>query len=521
MKFVVQEWQGKVKATKEFPHVVLSQDNWDDYGYKTTFHATLHLSDTEQIDLGNVKILRKDQTSGFTTMPKLPFEELGKEYASSGGDISYYEKLFKLGRNTFRRILRGVRDVAYDDGIKAEFEDLEGFRVSLLRFGGAERTLADAAKLLKTPKALPKRKSIGFKVRFKTQVSKGSSPFIIDLDFRRKGVLPNRMNAIIGYNGTGKTRLLSNLAIVASGYGYDNKEDMLDRTAGRFLDVQPPFKSVVVVSYSAFDTFVIPGNTQIERKRLEDRGDIFGYVYCGLREQTEVPGSKKTAYRLKTPEEVETEFLTALSRVRDSGRRGTLLEVLKPLLRDPSFQRIGLSNLYQHAENDEAVVALFRQLSSGHKAALKIVAELTAHMSENAPTLVLIDEPETHLHPPLLAALLKSIRSCLERLDGYAVIATHSPVVLQETPSRYVHVLRRVAERSKISRTSIETFGESISVITQEVFKLGDGTTDWHDTLSVLARQHSLEEIEAMFGAPLGFAARSYILGVSEDEDDS
>jgi hypothetical protein len=519
VKFTVQSWKGALKAVKEYPHVVLIQDNWDDYGYKTTFHAVLHLSADDQVDLGDIKILRKDQTKGFTELPKAPFEHLGKKYASTGGGPSYYETLYKQKKTIARAYLRGIRDVAFSDTIKADFEDHEGFRVSLLRFAGAERTLEDAAKLFKAPKPLPKKKSAGFRAKFKTSLSKGSNSFVIDFDFRRKGMLPNRTNVIIGYNGTGKTRLLSNLAVVASGYGYANKEDMLDRAAGRFIDSQPPFKTVVVVSYSAFDTFVIPGTNEIERKRLEDSVDLFGYVYCGLRERTEDSSAKKPTYRLKTLEEVEAEFLMALHRIRKSGRRDTFLEILKPLLRDPSFHRIGLSNLYVHATDDDEVVKLFRQLSSGHKSVLKIVAELTAYMSETDPTLVLLDEPETHLHPPLLTALLKSIRSCLDRFDGYAVIATHSPVVLQETPSRYVHVLRRVADSSKIGNLSIETFGESIGVITEDVFNLGDGTTDWHSTLDALAAQYDLERIEELFGRSLGFAARSYVLAATDDED--
>lgn len=519
MKFCVQAWKGALKAVKEYPHVILTQDNWDDYGYKTTFHAVLHLSADDQVDLGDIKILRKDQTKGFTELPKSPFEKLGKEYASTGGGPSYYETLYKQKRTTARAYLRGIRDVAFSDTVKADFEDLEGFKVSLLRFAGAERTLADAAKLFKEPKPLLKKQSAGFRVKFKTSVSKDSDSFVVDFDFRRKGILPNRTNVIIGYNGTGKTRLLSNLAIVASGYGYANKIDMVNRAAGRFIDAQPPFKTVVVVSYSAFDTFVIPGTNETERKRLEGSADLFGYVYCGLREQTEESSEKNPTYRLKTPEEVETEFLSALRRIRKSGRRDTFLVILKPLLRDPSFHLIGLSNLYVHATDDDDVVKLFRQLSSGHKSVLKIVAELTAHMSESGPTLVLVDEPETHLHPPLLTALLKSIRNCLDRFDGYAVIATHSPVVLQETPSRYVHVLRRVADSSKIGNVSIETFGESIGVITEDVFNLGDGTTDWHGTLDALASQYNLEGIEGMFGRPLGFAARSYVLAATDDED--
>ena len=150
----------------------------------------------------------------------------------------------------------------------------------------------------------------------------------------------------------------------------------------------------------------------------------------------------------------------------------------------PPFSALVCTALYAH-QDTRRNAELFRRLSSGHKVVLKIVTELTAYMGDDKPTLVLIDEPATHLDPPLLAALLKSVRACLDQFDGYAILATHSPVVLQETPSRYVNVLRRMGDqiRCVLTRRSIETFGESIGVITQDVFNLDDGSTDWHDTL--------------------------------------
>lgn len=517
MRFVVKFKSGDSPTTNRFPYAVLAQDNWDDYGYKTTFQVTLHLSAEESYDLGNIKIIEVGQEGGYTTMPKRSFSELSQRHASLGADLNYYETIYKLGREVFEPYFSGMRDIAFDDEIKAAVEDSEAYRVSLLRFSGAERTISDAARLLRAQHLPTRRRSAGFRVKFKTQVASHSNTFTVEFDFRRRGRLPNRINALIGYNGTGKTQLLSNLAIVASGYGYDSKEDLLGRTAGRFVDTTPPFKTVVVVSYSAFDTFVIPGRTAVEKKRLQESGEIFGYVYCGLRELADDSASKRErAYRLRTPAEIEAEFLSALARVRQADRLDRLLEILKPLLQDASFQRIGLTQMY--ASHDEAELGkLFRGLSSGHKIVLKIATELTAHISGTEPTLVLIDEPETHLHPPLLAALLKSIRQCLEEFDGYAIIATHSPVVLQETPAKYVQVLRRAADSSRVDEPSVETFGESIGVITQEVFNLGDGSTDWHETLKALASRHSLEEIETMFGRKLGFAARSYVLSVRDE----
>lgn len=37
------------RRLRTFPYVVLVHDNWDDYGYKTTFSATLHRSDRERL----------------------------------------------------------------------------------------------------------------------------------------------------------------------------------------------------------------------------------------------------------------------------------------------------------------------------------------------------------------------------------------------------------------------------------------------------------------------------------------
>ncbi|GKS88658.1 AAA family ATPase [Xanthomonas campestris pv. raphani] len=516
MRFVVEFREGDSPTTNRYPHAVLVQDNWDDYGYKSTFQVTLHLSATEVIELGSIKIIQGTSTGGYTKMPRESFAQLPEGHASLGADLEYYETLYKLGPDVFRPYLKGLRDVAFNDEAKANVEDSEGYRVSMLRFSGAERTIADATRLLRATTLPTKRRSAGFRVKFKTRVASNSNSFTVQFDFRRRGILPNRINALIGYNGTGKTRLLSNLAIVASGYGYSTKEDVLQDAAGRFVGTAPPFKTVVVISYSAFDTFVIPGQNQVEKDRLQHEGELFGYVYCGLRERSGNAMHGEQTYRLKTPAEIQVEFLSALSRVREAERLQNLLDVLKPLLRDPSFQRIGLTQLYANYDDDD-ISGLFQSLSSGHKVVLKIVTELTAHISGSEPTLVLIDEPETHLHPPLLAAFLKSVRACLEIFDGYAIIATHSPVVLQETPSKYVRVLRRAADQNRIVAPAIETFAETIGVITQEVFNLGDGSTDWHETLKTLARRNTLNEIEEMFGTRLGFTARSYVLSIRDD----
>ena len=516
MKFIVHPYRGDEPRRPTPPFVRLVRDNWDDYGYKTTFGAELHLAADDMVKLGSVKILKQDQTDGYTPLPKEPFERLGLTYCSLGQDLEYYEQLFKRGPSVYEAYLRRLSDVVFDDEVRARFEDSEGYKVSLLRFSGAMQALKDAPKLFRQQTRKRRRRGEGFQIKFKTRLADEASPVTVAFDFRRQGALPNRINAIIGYNGTGKTQLLSNLATVASGYGYHSKEDAFAERAGRFVGAPPPVQRVVVVSYSAFDTFEIPGRDAMEQERVDAEGGLFGYVYCGLRERIREK-SDAWSYRLKTPTEVRDEFLSALGRIREAERTDEFLEVLRPLLQDASFQRVGLTKLY--ADSKSSVhKELFDVLSAGHKVVLKIVSQLTAHVDDKRPTLVIIDEPEAHLHPPLLAALLHSIRTCLDRFDAYAVVATHSPVVLQETPSRFVQILRRFGNRSVVEAPSIETFGENIGVLTQEVFNLDDGSTDWHATLRELAGTLSLTEIEDLFGRRLGFGPRSYVLSLQDDD---
>lgn len=490
---------------------MLREDSWDDFGYKTTFNVEIHITRTEIREIGTTKIIALQQESGRTPMPKAVFETLGPEYCSLGQSSDYYEELLKCGRQVFEPFLRGLSDAVFDDRIKSRFEDSDGFKTSLTRFGAAEAALSECPSLFARHRPATQ---VGNAPTFtlKTRVSETAEPITVDFDFRPNEQLPNRVIALIGYNGTGKTQLLSRLAAAVSGFGLGNKAAHLANRVDRFVGTPPKFGHVVVVSYSAFDTFQIPGKNKSERERVDVKGEIFGYVYCGLREH-ETKAKHPWSYRLKTTDEIHADFAKAIGRINETSVRHEFMQALLPLIKDTSFNRIGLTQLTVDSET-ESFVELFASLSAGHKIVLNIVAQLTSFLRKSSRSLVIIDEPEAHLHPPLLASLLRSVRVCLDLFDAYAVIATHSPVVLQETPSRYVRILRRFGQRSDVEEPTIETFGENIGVLTQEVFNLDDQATDWHETLKELARTRSLSEIEEMFGRPLSFAARSFVLSL-------
>lgn len=131
-------------------------------------------------------------------------------------------------------------------------------------------------------------------------------------------------------------------------------------------------------------------------------------------------------------------------------------------------------------------------------------------------TLVVLDEPEGHLHPPLLSAFIRTISDLLVARNGFALISTHSPVVLQEVPKSCVWMLRRTRTLAAVERPSLETFGESAGVLTREVFGLEVSNSGFHQLIAAVSNQPgtSFEAVERHFGGQLGAEAQALARGL-------
>jgi hypothetical protein len=128
-------------------------------------------------------------------------------------------------------------------------------------------------------------------------------------------------------------------------------------------------------------------------------------------------------------------------------------------------------------------------------------------------TLVLLDEPEGHLHPPLLAAFIRCLADLLVKRNGVAIVATHSPVVLQEAPRSCAWKLRRSGAVAAAERPTIETFGENIGILTREVFGLEVTRAGFHRLLTLAVNQDRLsyEAVVNRFGGQLGTEGRAIV----------
>lgn len=102
-----------------------------------------------------------------------------------------------------------------------------------------------------------------------------------------------------------------------------------------------------------------------------------------------------------------------------------------------------------------------------------------------------------------------------------AIIATHSPVVLQEVPAACVWILNRSGEVTTADRPPVETFGENVGTLTREVFSFEVTNTGFHNLIraAVEQQQFDYDMVVAHFSGQLGMEARAIARSLVADRD--
>ncbi len=324
------------------------------------------------------------------------------------------------------------------------------------------------------------------------------------------------MHALIGRNGVGKTTYLNAMVKAVSPHALTDASFYTTKSIfGRQkLDPTGYFGSLISVAFSAFDPFDQPPPTQIQDSE-------FRYSYIGLTDHTrdrEVHSGK----HLKTDEMLHEEFAEALKVCfSDADRKNRWKQAIKTLESDPNFSDMKLQDLENFAFDQlkDAALKRIRKMSSGHTIVILSLTLLVARVDEK--TLVLFDEPESHLQPPLLSALMRSLAQLLKARNAVAIIATHSPVVLQEIPRSCVWKVFRSKLASENIRPEIETFGENVGTLTRDVFRLDVAKSGFHLVLEDLVKAGgTYEKIMERLGGSLGYEARGILKAMVANRDE-
>ncbi|WP_282361076.1 AAA family ATPase [Pseudomonas sp. PS01300] len=486
----------------------LMYDRWNDFNFVTMFHVIIYDDKGAKHDMGNVKIGFKGQDKDTSTMSRLEksFTHLGNDFFSLGTNVEYYSIIANEVPDVLKSAyLKSLRDLAADPDLLESIRDEEVFSVSLLRGVSLSSVKQQFARILQGG-AVRTNYSFLYEKKSQKDVAGIELEFYVEAD----STPSSNIHALIGRNGIGKTTILNGMIRAATGQGDD--ADAVYHT-GEWGDERVPvtkeyFSSVLSVSFSAFDPFNPPPDQPDPAK-----GTCFYYV--GLKKPS------AGGYELKGSNELQTEFGRALKLcVHDSYKRVRWLKALKSLASDDSFARMGLIIAAEKIESNyiDKTVSVFSRLSSGHAIVLLTIVKLIERVEEK--TLVLLDEPESHLHPPLLSAFIRALNDLLLERNGVAVIATHSPVVLQEIPASCVWKVSRAGLVAAASRPSIETFGENVGVLTREVFGLEVELSGFHTILKAEVEQGaSFDKIFRKFGGQLGYEAQAILRALIVDRD--
>jgi ABC-type branched-subunit amino acid transport system ATPase component len=474
-----------VEGVPEQGHNVylLANETWNDYGYRTDFVVD-YLHDGAWRSLGSISIGYTEQPIGTHT-----FEALGRPdsltsfpptYFGLGQDIDFYERLLTLaGREGALEILAALRDVATDPSVRSIAEKHDVYSISLLRSNGALGAIEQVPALFNLDNNVQLTEAFDADI----WLDGADAPHKFHFDFGAQATVASQINVLVGLNGTGKTESMATLARLLTRMSLPEQATQVrDRSE---ISPRPSIYSVLAISFSAFDDFVIPKLSLSEK---------FKYTYCGLR------SLNADTQRSEVGEVEVADRFSSLS----LDDRATALEALE-------------SSLDEEFDTDAAIRSgdvEYEYLSAGQRIVLSIACDLLANVSNR--TLVLMDEPELHLHPQLLSHLLRYVNNLLIERNSFAIIATHSPIVVQQVPSRSVQIVRRAGRYPTTSRPSIQTFGANLTEIVREVFEDKTADSAYQEVLQrMLASLGSADEVKHAFDGSLGLNAEIFLRSIS------
>ncbi|CAN5333730.1 AAA family ATPase [soil metagenome] len=488
---VVGKGAWPVKTAGTFTLVI---DLWDDYHFKTLFVLHYGTGD-EAIEIGAVKIASRGMVE-YEAHTKLPssFSQLEESFFSLGQDREYYEALMKLPDGVGTAALGSLRDIARDQSLLGQLEAEEVLITSLFRDIPMRTVATQFRRIIDGKPALTP-----FRFTYSRPAQTALAP-PLDLNFEvfPDAKPPTNLHVLIGANGVGKSQLLRDFVAASSG-AQTAVGSFRDQLASVRVDSnEVPFVNVVHISFSAFDREPIEA-TETSRQLSVHAVGLSDSAGGTLVEQF-------------------TRSLHVCSRGRRKSRWLAAIDTLSRA--DGILMESALNELLDPPENGGVTVdaaEIFEAMSSGHKIAVLTITRLVELVEERS--LVLLDEPETHLHPPLLSALTRAISDLVIDRNGVAVVATHSPVVLQEVPRSCVWTLQRSGDDLRAFQLETETFGESVSRLTSEVFHLDVNRTGFNQMLRELLGENagSAESVMSALNGQLGSEGR-FVLSSLEQQ---
>lgn len=446
---------GSHEIPNEFPCLLLVYDKgWNDYKQHTLFDVFFYQNQEKRHYIGKTKLIIKrellpenwdfDQDLYITEYLQDEIDELSVDYCSLGQSADYYRNLSRCvsDTNQLLSLLWSLKDVAAYPTLQDLFENEPLWDNSLIRDNEAESMLRIGRLVLSNQ---PTDGRQAFTYRFRPHYGEIETiPTNITFDFDETSLFPRRIFALIGKNGCGKTQLLSS---IPQNIKYKNPNSFVGRI--------PSFSKIIAVSNSYYDTFEIP------KKSAE-----FNYIYCGLSKYDDDTPNERIP--LKKPE-IIISIIENCETIKQRKLINEFIDILKCVFDD------GLTVEYTMESrngglcfNNPVLSNRLKSMSSGELSLFYIFSTIVRNI--RFESLLLFDEPENHLHPNAISKEISAIYTLLRKFNSYAIIATHSPLIISELRADNVFLLDKEETMCNIRKIGVETLGANLGSLTNYVF---------------------------------------------------
>ena len=550
-------------ARPQAPSISLSprDERWNDFSRNYHVDINIHLSDESQpmtcralimpIDWNNLESEKRFDSWALQQIPPgKSYVELVETLTSDGkprfvtlldGESSYRKLALKIDQQQRVELLSKINDlILISEEKKLAVKDrraileTENFRLGFMRRGSAYQALhrghrhiwGAGKELLKDARA-----PFNFECMLRGFTS---SSHTLTVDYIDTILLEDRVHCLVGKNGCGKTRLLREIVLMFANKAESGVPCLINNfesTAEKPPEyLGPDFRRVLCFAFDSQANF--PTGTRSDAR--------FEYIYTNLTDRDDL-----SAYESSTSNKNLTRLLVDILRNDDflgegvgAQQRYTVLKkalrpyvnfstILIPLLdeaavpfssKDHSGKKwISVSDLWGLNEKTALIAFSYidldrdiefsrgnherHELSSGHRVFFKFAVSFLSYI--DLGTLVILDEPETHLHPNLVCDFMNLVYEVLTATKSIAVVATHSAYVVREVPTHCAHVYLVDDEgRATENQVYLRTLGANIENISQAVF--GDSNaTKFHQKIAdeMVKKNRDFDSIVENFSA--------------------
>lgn len=503
-----------------------TETSWNDFGFKIRCEFKVCIPENQRAIEGTMLIgfmapdnIEEEEESLFydkretltehlkKTNQEIVFSEDLPPFFTLLPDMQSYRGLYdELGRKGVELFLRSVNDLSqYKDTdekwVKKAIET-DVFKLGFMRnsepfFAYHNANSIVIGEELKTVSAISNSLELEF------QLDGFEEPHKLSLKYNHQSIIPKRIFVLIGKNGVGKSESLKAFCRGALQYK-DKGLSLVDDEGNR-----PLINRIIAIATPGETTNTFPQERKttqklyyrrltLTRKGTHNIGDCL--VQLARSEDKIGEYSRKELFLdaldqagldpKKICVQLKSERLLNLSTfLYGSGEQDTLNRwaTVEPNL-DPKVKR-----------GDG-----FYPLSSGQLTFFKF-ALLSCLFIENG-TFVLMDEPETHMHPNMIVDFIGLLDFLLEKTGSQALIATHSAYFVREVPNEQVAVLSLLDNRLVTDKPRLPTFGATVDSISQFIFQ-EDTEIRLSEKLYEKVRDENFSDIEAQLGSEISLSA--------------